>query len=91
MLTAAAFILNSCYFARIVTVSSGPDVAHTTTISYPNSNMSANIYASDYDLCLHLDLQAVATVFAQASTVKNFEMLLNNSSYMISNLDLNGD
>lgn len=43
------------------------------------------------DLCLYLDLQAVGAAFAQASSVQEFEMILNSSRYMISNLDLNRD
>jgi hypothetical protein len=43
------------------------------------------------DICFYLDLQAVAAAFAEAKSVKEFEMLLNSSRYMINNLDLNGD
>ena len=90
-LTVVAFLCTGCYAARIVTTSPGYHVGYSTTVSYPTTNVATNIYASDYDLCLHLDLQAVGAAFAQSATVRDFEILLNNSSYMISNLDLNRD
>ncbi|MCQ2134567.1 MAG: hypothetical protein MJY88_06330 [Bacteroidales bacterium] len=90
-LTVAGFLFTGCYAARIVTTSPGYSVGYSTTVTYPTTNVATNIYANDYDLCLHLDLQAVGAAFAQSANVRDFEILLNNSSYMISNLDLNRD
>lgn len=86
----------SCSLTRIVTVS--PDVmghgTYSTSVIVPRSHTtttSTRVYAADNDISLHLDLQAVGAAFAQANTVEEFERLLNNSSYIISNLDLNND
>lgn len=86
----------SCYTAQILTVS--PDFVgrgtYTTTVSYPRTRTATTttrVVAADKDISLYLDLQAVGAAFAQSSNVEEFEKLLNNSSYMLSNLDLNGD
>lgn len=86
----------SCYTARILTVS--PDIGsrgtYSTTVTYPRTKTATTttrVVAADKDISLYLDLQAVGAAFAQSSNVEEFEKLLNNSSYMLSNLDLNGD
>ena len=43
------------------------------------------------DICLHLDLRAVAAAFAQSKSVQEFEHILNSNAYLMSNLDLNRD
>ena len=88
--------LASCTLTRIVTVSPADvrsNTYTTTTVAMRGTNALATtrVIAADNDISLCLDLQAVAAAFAQSSTVEEFENLLNNSSYMISNLDLNGD
>ncbi|MCQ2146295.1 MAG: hypothetical protein MJZ16_02135 [Bacteroidales bacterium] len=88
---AAAILCVGCFPTRIVTVSPGPTIGHSTTVTYPTAGTTTHVYSPDYDICLHLDLQAVGAAFAQAYTVREFETILNNSSYMISNLDLNHD
>lgn len=91
-----AMIPAGCCPTRIVTVS--PDTyrvgTYSTTITIPKTKTvttSTRVYAADEDISLYLDLQAVGAAFAQSSTVEEFESLLNNSSYMLSNLDLNND
>lgn len=91
-----ALICSSCCATRIVTVS--PDWNHTrtysTSVAIPRTHAvttTTRVIAADNDIALALDLQAVGAAFAQSSTVQEFENLLNNSSYMLSNLDLNGD
>ena len=90
------FLFAGCGTTRIVTVS--PDLydarSYTTTVTVPVSNTvttTTRVMAADADISLYLDLQAVAAAFAQSSSVQEFESLLNNSSYMLSNLDLNRD
>ena len=69
-------------------------VSTTTTIrnnySRPTST-TVKVNAMTTDISMHLDLQAVAAAFAQSSSVEEFEMILNSSRYMISNLDINRD
>ena len=96
LIALAALLCTSCYPTRIVTVSSPVDniPQYRTVVTVPKTHVSTTttqVYAANPDISLYLDLQAVAAAFAQSSTVKDFEMLLNNSSYMISNLDLNED
>ncbi len=86
----------SCYTARILTVS--PDIGgrgtYSTTVTYPRTKTATTttrVVAADRDISLYLDLQAVGAAFAQSSTVEEFEKLLNDSSYMLSDLDLNSD
>lgn len=61
-----------------------------TTTGRPTTT-TVKVNAMTNDISLHLDLQAVAAAFAQSETVEEFEMILNSSRYMISNLDLNHD
>lgn len=90
-------ILAGCYPTRIVTtapVPYGNTTEYSTVVTYPKTRTTTTttqVYAKSYDISLQLDLQAVAAAFAQSSTVKEFESLLNNASYIISNLDLNND
>ena len=88
------FVFCSC-LTRIVTTS--PSVSqsgiYTTSVTVPRSRTMTTTakFIMDDDLSLCLDLQAVAAAFAQSSDVEEFEQLLNSSTYMLSNLDLNGD
>lgn len=89
-------LLTGCWATRIVTVT--PDSYHpasyTTTVTVPKTRTTTTatrVIAASEDICLSLDLQAVGAAFAQSSNVQEFENLLNDSSYMLSNLDLNGD
>ena len=87
-------LLTGC-MTRIVTVAPAvvDKTTYTTTVTTPKIKTvtTTKVTAVNEDISLHLDLQAVAAAFAQAATVQEFEQLLNNSSYMLSNLDLNGD
>ncbi|MDD6254324.1 MAG: hypothetical protein PUA96_09805 [Bacteroidales bacterium] len=91
----AALFCASCFPTRIVTVSSVHDTpSYSTVVTAPKTHVSTTttqVYATEPDISLYLDLQAVAAAFAQSSSIREFESLLNNSSYMISNLDLNRD
>ena len=91
-------LLAGCGVSRIVTVSPsyGSVAPYSTTVTAlrprtVTTTTTPSVYATSSDISLHLDLQAVGAAFAQSSTVQEFENLLNNSSYMLSNLDLNGD
>ncbi len=50
-----------------------------------------NLGSYAYDLSENLDLTAIATVFAQAKNMKDFENKLNDYRNQVSNLDLNND
>ena len=64
----------------------------TTTIYTQGSTKTVNVMSNaTWDLSRYLDLNAVAAAFAQSATIRDFELLLNTSRYMLSNLDLNGD
>ncbi|MCQ2158913.1 MAG: hypothetical protein MJY43_03705 [Bacteroidales bacterium] len=85
-----------CGLTRIVTVA--PDhyspSTYSTVVTVPRTRTvttTTRVVPASSDISLCLDLQAVGAAFAQSSTVQEFENLLNNSSYMLSNLDLNGD
>lgn len=96
LLALMPLFLASCTLTRIVTVSPADvrsNTYTTTTVAMRGTNALATtrVIAADNDISLCLDLQAVAAAFAQSATVEEFENLINNSSYMISNLDLNGD
>lgn len=93
---AVALVCTSCFPTRIVTVSpgNGNRGTYSTTVRMTGNQAvttSARVTAMDSDISLYLDLQAVGAAFAQASTVEEFERLLNDSSYMLSDLDLNND
>lgn len=68
-------------------------VSTTTTVksNAGTTTTTVQVNAMSSDISLYLDLQAVAAAFAQSSSVEEFEMILNSSRYMISNLDLNRD
>lgn len=94
IILALPLLLTSCSVARIVTVSPNPyKGTYTTTVTVPKQTVTTvtNVTATSYDMSLGLNLKAVGAAFAQAANVSEFEYLLNNSSYMISNLDLNND
>ena len=93
-LMAMALCCASCFPIKIITETHASTVPYySTSVSYPQHHTvtSTQVYATDPDISLQLDLEAVAAAFAQSSTIKEFESLLNNSSYIISNLDLNRD
>lgn len=104
LLLPAALLLSSC-ITRIFTVSPAPKpvtvVTSTpttvvttptyTTVHTPAKPATTINVVAPYCNADYLDLQAVAAAFAQSNTVQEFEFLLNNSSIMLSNLDLNGD
>lgn len=93
-LMAMALCCASCFPIKIITETHASTVPYySTSVSYPQHQTvtSTQVYATDPDISLQLDLEAVAAAFAQSSTIKEFESLLNNSSYIISNLDLNRD
>lgn len=96
ILAAMALLLTGCFPASIVTVSPYNDYqrSYTTTVTFPRTNTvttTTRVTPAIEDLSLYLDLQAVGAAFAQSKSIEEFESLLNNSSYIISNLDLNGD
>lgn len=92
---ALAAVLTGCFPARIVTVSpyDGYRTSYATTVTAPRVNTVTTTHITPEldDLSLYLDLQAVGAAFAQSANIQEFESLINNSSYIISNLDLNGD
>lgn len=85
-----------CCPTRIVTVSpyENHNTGYSTTVTVPKTHTvttTTQVTPMIDDLSLYLDLHAVGAAFAQSSSVKEFENMLNNSSYMLSNLDLNND
>ena len=70
-------------------------IVYTTQVTTPApkyvTTTTMAVTSFNTDICFYLDLQAVAAAFAEAKSVKEFEMLLNSSRYMINNFDLNGD
>ena len=96
ILTLLAAVAAGCCPTRIVTESShvGPTSAYYTTVTVPRTRTTtttARVVAASEDISLYLDLQAVGAAFAQSNTIEEFEDILNNDSYMLSNLDLNND
>lgn len=88
--------LAGCGFTRIVTVYPENNVTYrpTTTVTVPSTHTVTtitNVGNYSYDTSLYLDLQAIGAAFAQSANVQDFEYLINNSQYMLSNLDLNRD
>lgn len=49
------------------------------------------VSANSEDISQNLDLKVVAKLFAEAESVEQFEVMLNNPDSAFSNLDLNGD
>lgn len=96
ILAAMALLLTGCFPASIVTVSPYNDYqrSYSTTVTVPRTRTvttTTRVTPAIEDLSLYLDLHAVGAAFAQSKSIEEFESLLNNSSYIISNLDLNGD
>lgn len=97
LLAVLPFLLAGCYPTRIVTstpYSGGIYAPYTTTVTVQKAKTvttAASVQPISEDISLHLDLQAIGAAFAQSATVKEFEELINNSSYVLSNLDLNRD
>ena len=92
----AALLCASCFPTRIITVSEpvSSTPSYSTIVTVPKTHVTTTttqVYATEPDISLYLDLQAVAAAFAQSSSIREFEALLNNSSYIISDLDLNRD
>lgn len=77
--------------APTVVVANPVPVYTTVTTPKVRTVTTATVTPITQDISLYLDLQAVGAAFAQSTSVQAFEQLLNNSSYMLSNLDLNGD
>lgn len=50
-----------------------------------------HVYATNSQISDNLDLRAVASIFGDAQNLEDFERRINDPSYQISNLDLNGD
>ena len=55
------------------------------------SQQDAVVTASNEEISENLDLEAVASVFADSKDLEDFEKRLNDPELQISNLDLNGD
>lgn len=96
VLPLVAFMLNSCLLTRIVTEATEPVVATSTTVYVPQqkapvTTTTVKVTPTTSDISLYLDLRAVGAAFGQASTIQEFEMMLNSSQYMLTNLDLNRD
>lgn len=106
-LALVAISLNGCFYtistvettrpvpAPVVT---SPVPSYTTTVvrpaasTHPTTTVVVQTNTPVYsDPCLYLDLHAVAAAFAESRSVREFELMLNSSRYMISNLDLNRD
>lgn len=62
----------------------------STTASNAQQSI-VNVRATNNDISCNLDLQAVASLFGQASNLEVFEQRLNDNENGISNLDLNRD
>lgn len=88
-------LIVGCSPTRIVTYSPAPSSTYYSTTVTPYrtgvTTTIAQVYNPAEDMSLFLDLQAVAALFAQSNTVREFELLLNSTTYPVSNLDLNGD
>ncbi len=56
-----------------------------------SAQQEATVSAIDDDISQNLDLEAVASVFADSKDLADFEERLNDPELQISNLDLNGD
>lgn len=64
----------------------------TTTVYSNKTTTTVKVMSTDkWDISYYLDLNAIGAAFAQSNNVQEFEMLINNSQYMLTNLDLNGD
>lgn len=105
ILASIAMSMTSCFTASLITAVSTPQKVTvvqpttqvvtnppttTTTVHYNNRTI-VNVQPITCDISYYLNLQAVAAAFAQSRSVWDFEQILNSSSYMINNLDLNRD
>jgi len=61
------------------------------SISSCQAQNQTTVYAKNSDISDNLDLRAVASIFGESANLQDFERRLNDPSYQISNLDLNGD
>lgn len=61
------------------------------SISSCQAQNQTSVYAKNSDISDNLDLRAVASIFGESANLQDFERRLNDPSYQISNLDLNGD
>ena len=95
IISLSALLCTGCGLTHIVTTypSSANAAVYSTTVTAPRTApvTTTRVVAASEDISLGLDLQAVAAAFAQSATVRDFETLLNDRSYMLNNLDLNGD
>lgn len=106
-LAVLALSLNGCFYtiSTVETtrpvpnpVVTSPVPSYSTTVvrpsasTHPTTTVVVQTNTPVYhDPCLYLDLHAVAAAFAESRSVREFELMLNSSRYMISNLDLNRD
>ena len=100
LLSAVAMSMSSCY-TRIWTVAPTTEyvaperTVYSTRVTTPTprttTSTTVTVTSFNNDWSFYLDLQAVAAAFAESHNVQEFERILNSSSYMINNLDLNGD
>ena len=60
-------------------------------LSVARADETVTVTATNGDISQNLDLKAVATIFAEAKNLEEFEQKLNDPDNRISNLDLNGD
>ena len=100
LLSAVVIAMSSCY-TRIWTVAPTTEyvaperTVYSTRVTTPTprqtTSTTVTVTSFNNDWSFYLDLQAVAAAFAESRNVQEFERILNSSSYMINNLDLNGD
>ena len=100
LLSAVVLAMSSCY-TRIWTVAPTTEyvaperTVYSTRVTTPTprttTSTTVTVTSFNNDWSFYLDLQAVAAAFAESHNVQEFERILNSSSYMINNLDLNGD
>jgi hypothetical protein len=75
----------------LITVFSTQQNIAQNNYGYPVNNGYNEYNNSRYDLSDHLDLEAVASVFAKSRNITDFEHRLNDYRNQVSNLDLNND
>lgn len=102
LLPTVALSMQSCFLASLVTsvpttvvVKEQPAVVVTQpavqTVVTQHNTTTVVTAPPAVNTAMYLDLNAVAAAFAQSSSVRQFEQMLNSSAYMINNLDLNRD
>ncbi|MDR2848747.1 MAG: hypothetical protein LBV39_06535, partial [Bacteroidales bacterium] len=82
MLTGLVIMQLSCSPTRTVYYSTPASTSTSTTTV---------VVEAPTDISYNLDLRAVASIFADARNLEDFEYRLNNVDHGISNLDLNND